>query len=336
MGDQLDEDRLARAGSASGENLIELDPPRHMEVRRVLSSAFTRPSVARLESRVREIVDEVLSSLDDTHPLDLVASFVAPIPIRLIAELLGAPAQDWPSFKLWSEAMVELIQPDTTPERAAVAGAHLGAMNVYLAELLAEKRASPADDLISLMMHSDIHGDRLSAETVHTMCVALLVAGNETTRSLLAGGAYLLAQHQDQRQRLVAEPANIPAAVEECLRVVSPVTAFIRTATEDTAIAGQPIAAGDCVAMFYRSANRDETVWPDPLAFDAFRPLHKGNLTFGWGEHVCLGAHLARLEARIAFGELLRRYPNYQICDDVRDLVTPTISTVMELPVVLR
>jgi cytochrome P450 len=265
-----------------------------------------------------------------------VTSFVAPIPIRVIAELLGAPADDWVMFKQWSDAMVELLQPDITPERAAVAGADLGAMNIYLAELLAKKREKPADDLASLMLHSKIHGEALSAETVHTMCVALLVAGNETTRSLLAGGAWLLAQHQEQRRRLVEEPANLPTAVEECLRVVSPITAFIRTATEDTAIAGQRIAAGDCVAMFYRSANRDETVWRDPLAFDAFRPLDKGNLAFGWGEHVCLGAHLARLEARIAFGELLRRYPDYQVCGDVQELVTPLMSTVLELPVVLR
>jgi cytochrome P450 len=336
MGDQLDEDRLSRGGSATGENLIELDPPRHMQVRRVLSPAFTRPSAARLQWRISEIVDEVLSSLDDMQPLDLVASFVAPIPIRVIAELLGAPADDWALFKRWSDAMVELMQPDITPERAAVAGAEVGDMNVYLAELLAKKRAKPADDLASLMLHSNIHGEELSAEPVHTMCVALLVAGNETTRSLLAGGAWLLAQHQEQRQRLVEEPANLPAAVEECLRLVSPVTAFVRTATEDTVIADQRIAAGDCVAMFYRSANRDDTVWPDPLAFDAFRPLDKGNLTFGWGEHVCLGAHLARLEARIAFDKLLRRYPSYQVCGDVQELLTPLISTVIELPVVLR
>jgi cytochrome P450 len=209
-------------------------------------------------------------------------------------------------------------------------------MNVYLAELLAKKSENPADDLTSLMLHAKIHGEGLSADTVHTMCVALLVAGNETTRSLLAGGAWLLAQHPEQRRRLVEEPANLSTAVEECLRVTSPVTAFIRTATEDTAIAGQRIAAGDCVAMFYRSANRDDTVWRDPLAFDAFRPLDRGNLAFGWGEHVCLGAHLARLEARIAFGELLRRYPAYQVCGDVQELLTPLISTVIELPVVLR
>jgi cytochrome P450 len=336
MGDQLNDERISRGGSVTGENLIELDPPRHIEVRRVLSPAFTKPSVAHLQRRISEIVDEVISSLDDTQPLDLVASFVAPIPIRVIAELLGAPAEDWLLFKRWSDAMVELLQPDIPVERAGAAGAEVAAMNVYLAELLATKRETPSDDLTSVMQHSKIHGETLSPETVHTMCVALLVAGNETTRSLLAGAAWLLAQHPDQRHRVVEEPGSLPLAIEECLRVVSPVTAFIRTATEDTAIADQRIAAGDCVAMFYRSANRDETVWQDPLTFDAFRPLHKGNLTFGWGEHVCVGAHLARLEARIALGELLRRYPGYQVCGDVQDLVTPLISTVIELPVVLR
>ncbi|OBI40503.1 hypothetical protein A5706_09175 [Mycobacterium sp. E796] len=336
MGDQLNDDRISRGGSVTGENLIELDPPRHMEVRRVLSPAFTRPAVARLDTRIREIVDEVLESVDDTQPLDLVQSFAAPIPIRVIAELLGAPAEDWLLFKRWTDAMVELIQPDTSAERAAAAGAEVAAMNVYLAELLARKRHEPGDDLTSLMQHSKIHGETLSPETVHTMCVALLVAGNETTRSLLAGGAWLLAQHPDQRRRVVEDHGNLPLAIEECLRLASPVTAFIRTATEDTVLAGQRIAAGDCVAMFYRSANRDEKIWQDPLAFDISRPVGKGNLALGWGEHVCLGAHLARLEARIALGELLRRYPAYEVCGDVQDLLTPLISTVLELPVVLR
>jgi cytochrome P450 len=307
-----------------------------MQVRRVLNPAFTRPAVTRLERRVHEIVDEVISSFDDRQPLDLVASFAAPIPIRVIAELLGAPPEDWLLFRQWTDSMVELLQPDITSEQAAVAGAQVGAMNIYLTELVAEKRATPGDDLVSLMQHCKIHDEELSAQTVHTMCVALLVAGNETTRSLIGAGARLLADHPEQRQRLVEEPTKLPAAVEECLRVVSPVTAFIRTATEDTAVAGQRIAAGDCVAMFYRSANRDETIWQDPLVFDILRPVRKGNVAFGWGEHVCLGAHLARLEARIALGELLRRYPNYRICGDVQDLLTPLLCTVTELPVILR
>jgi cytochrome P450 len=168
------------------------------------------------------------------------------------------------------------------------------------------------------------------------MCVALLIAGNETTRSLIAGGARLFADHPDQRRRLAADPSLLPAAIEECLRHVSPITAFIRTATEDTMVAEQHIAAGDCVAIFYRSANRDETVWQNPIAFDAFRPLGKGNVAFGWGEHVCVGAHLARLEARVAFAELLRRYPDYHIAGDVTELVTPLIGTVLALPTELH
>lgn len=335
MGDQLNNDRIAQRG-ITGENLLELDPPRHMEVRRVLGPAFIKPSVAQLQRRISEIVDEVFASVDDRQPLDLVQSFAAPISIRVIAELLGAPAEDWALFKQWTDSIVEIMQPDVTPERAAIAGADVGAMNVYLAELLARKREKPAEDVASMMLHSKIHGEELSAETVHTMCVALLVAGNETTRSLIAGGAWLLARRPDQRRRVVEDPGNLPLAVEECLRVVSPVTAFIRTATEDTAVAGQRIAAGDCVAIFYRSANRDEKIWQDPLVFDVCRPLSKGNLAFGWGEHVCIGAHLARLEARSALGELLRRYPNYRVCGDVQDLLTPLINTVIELPVVLR
>jgi cytochrome P450 len=335
IGDQLDQDRLTRGGGVSGENLIELDPPRHLEVRRVLSPAFTRPSVARLEQRIRAIVDDELSSLDDTQPVDLVASFAVPIPLRVIAELLGAPPQDWLLFKQWTDAMVELLHADITPDQAAAAGAQIGAMNVYLADLLTSKRDAPGDDLASLMQNTRIHGEPVSPDTVHTMCVALLVAGNETTRSLLAGGARLLAQHPDQRQRLIDEPSNLPAAIEECLRVVSPITGFIRTATEETTVADQHISAGDCVAMFYRSANRDETVWENPTTFD-ISPRPKGNVAFGWGEHVCIGAHLARLEARIAFGELLRRYPNYHIAGEVQELLTPLIGTVLELPVVLR
>jgi cytochrome P450 len=168
------------------------------------------------------------------------------------------------------------------------------------------------------------------------MCVALLVAGNETTRSLLAGAANLFADLPDQRRRLSEQPVDLAGAVEECLRVVSPITAFIRIATQDTVIGAQPIAAGDCVAMFYRSANRDESVWQNPMIFDAYRSQAKGNVAFGWGEHVCLGAHLARLEARLALGELFRRYPDYHVVGQPQSLLTPLIGTILELPVALR
>jgi cytochrome P450 len=263
--------------------------------------------------------------------VDFVEGFAVQLPLRVIEHMLGVPGADRARFRVWSDAVIDAAT-EQTPETMALAAELVG----YFAGVVAERRARPGDDVISTLVHSTIDGEQLEEFDLLMFCMTLLVAGNETTRNLLSHGMLALATDPDQRRALAADPARLPRAVEEMLRWGSPVASFMRTATRDASLRDVPIREGDRVLMLYAAANRDEAVFgPDAEAFRADRDA-SGHLAFGYGEHFCLGAALARMEGRIAFEELLGAVGDVELAGAVERLRSVSIRGIVHLPVGLE
>lgn len=319
--------RLAEPDDDSG-SLLHLDPPLHAEYRKLLNRAFTPRAVSSMEPTIRAIVERTFDRVDPTATLDLVREVAMPIPVAVIANLLGVSG-DLADFHRWSDATIEVT--DNPTEEV------LGTIAEFFAFLDAHVQArfeSPGDDLLSLLATSSVGGRPLTPAQVQMFCLTLVVAGNETTRSLLSGGALALAEHPDQRQALVDDPDLLPGAIEELLRWVTPIQAFCRTANEDGELAGTLIEAGDYLVLLYASGNRDEAAFgPTADRFEVRRPATPAHVAFGFGEHLCLGASLARLEARLVLEELLRRHPRYEVVGDPTYVPSTLTRSLGSLPV---
>lgn len=333
--------RAVEPNDASG-SLLHLDPPLHADYRKLLNREFTPRAVALMERTVRDIVDDAFVALDEhlersDGVADLVEHLALPIPVRVIAELLGMGDQSLADVRRWSDATIA-ITDDPSPQVLADAMEFFAFLEGHVQERFDAVDAGAApDDLLSLLAVSQVHGARLTPAQLQLFCMTLMVAGNETTRSLLSGGALALAEHPDQRAALAADSTVVPGAVEECLRWVTPIQAFCRTANEAGTLGGTPIDAGDYLVLLYASGNRDESVFGvDADRFDVKRPSTPAHLAFGFGEHLCLGASLARLEARLVFEELVRRYPDYEVAGD--PVLVPSTLTrgLAELPIAFR
>ena len=285
--------------------MIYMDPPEHTSMRSLVSRAFTPKRVADLEPRVRAVAGQLLAGVAGAGGCDLVHDFAGPLPSTIMSDLIGVPAEHRKAFQGWIEAFLEVTSPDDIAGRAT---------NIYalFGSLLAERRRSPADDLMSALLAAEVDGESLSDDDLLGFCFLLLVAGNDTTTSLIGNGAELLARHRDQRAELAGNPSLIPAAVEEMVRIESPTQALSRTATRDVELHGSTIPAGSRVMLLWGSANLDDREFEDPEVFDIHRSPSR-HLGFGHGIHVCLGAALARLETRVAFEELLARAPDYEL-----------------------
>jgi len=288
-----------------------LDPPRHDALRQLVSKAFTARRMADMEPEIRRIARELIDGFAAKGETDLLAAFARHLPSRVIGAMLGVPHERRERFLEWTEAMVE-----AQPGRSNAEAIRHPARRIYeeFARLLGERRAERHDDLISALLDAEIDGQRLGEDELLGFCFVLIVAGNDTTTNLIANGAVLLADHPDQRKLLADDPGRIPAAVEEMLRFEPPAQALPRVVRREVALHGATIPEGALVRLVWASANRDEREFPDPDRFDVTRsaPRHLG---FGHGVHFCLGAHLARLEARVAFEELLARIPDYELAE---------------------
>jgi cytochrome P450 len=293
---------------AAADSILYIDPPAHSRYRKLVSRGFTARRVSALEAQIRRIARDLLSGVDRQAEIDVVDAIAAPLPLLVIAELLGVPGSDRAQFRIWSDAVMEAATA-ITDENARLS---LELME-YFAAALQERASQPRDDLLTVLVEAEVDGERLTHSEQLGFCMTLLVAGNETTRSALSSGMVALAEHPEQRAALAGDPALLPAAVEEILRWATPIAAMSRTATADTVIGGEKIAAGDYVVMVYLSANRDEAVFGDDAARFNLRRTTAPHLTFGIGEHFCLGASLARLETRVLVEELLATYPAYRI-----------------------
>ena len=287
--------------------LIATDPPDHGRLRRLLAGQFTPRSVAALEADVRAIAVRLLDAVQGQAQIDLVDAFAAPLPTRVISSYLGIDPQRWRDYKRWSDVLNDLSWAQEKSERSGAAMFAV-AMETYVfftAEILA-RRTDPRDDLIGRLVAAGDSADALTDDEIVSFCTLLMLAGNVTTTSLLSYGVQTLAKHPEQLEHLRRNPAAIPAAVEEMLRYDSPIQGFVRTLTRDVELHGVVIPADSQVMLLFGSANRDARVFTDPDRFDIARD-NKAQVAFGAGPHFCLGAWLARLEARVALEELLAR-----------------------------
>ena len=309
--------------------MILMDPPAHDELRSLVNRSFTPRRISALEPRIRAIANELIDGFIERGECDLFADFSAPLPTTVIAELLGIPTSDREMFKEQSTAVVAATGPGAGSSEES-ARAHQ-AMAAYLAEQFEEKRKRPQDDLMSSLLEAELGGRKLTPPELLGFAILLLIAGNETTTNLVSNATVLLDRHRDERARLVDDPGLISRAVEEFLRYESPVQGIERDLTEDVVVQGEKIPAGAKVFLLLASANRDPRRIPDPERFDVGRHPNR-HLSFAFGTHFCLGASLARLEARVAFEEILRRFPEFHVSGPVERLHSGVIRGLLKLP----
>jgi linalool 8-monooxygenase len=296
--------------------MISMDPPRHNQYRRLLSPGFSPARIRQLEEPIRDRARAILDRLEGRDTCDFVTDIAAELPIQMLAELLGVPQQDRAKLFEWSNALIAEDDPEYRPSPEVMAE-KLASMSEYAISLWNERVAAPRDDLISMLVNSRIDGEPMTREQYIGTFVLLVAAGNETTCNSIAGGFLALAEHPEQKQRLLADSTLMSSAASEIVRWVSPVMHMRRTALEPAEVGGQRVRPGDKVILWYCSANRDESVFDEPFRFDVGRaePPHLG---FGAGQHFCLGARLAEVQIRIFYEEFLRRYPNAQPQGPVR------------------
>jgi cytochrome P450 len=290
--------------------LITSDPPRHTELRRLVSRAFTPRRVADLEAQIRALGRSYLDAFVERGEADLVADYAARLPMDVISRMLGVDRGDEETLRAWSDALLhrDAGVPDVTP-----AGLDAAAQLFrYFLDLVRTKRAHPGDDLTTALLEAEIDGECLEEVDVVGFCFLLIIAGNETTTKLLGNCLLALQRFPSEHSKLVADPGRIPDAVEEILRFDGSTQILARTLTRDVRLHGATMHEGDKILLLIGSANHDERVWDRPEVFDIDREkqLHLG---FGHGIHVCLGAALARLEMRVSLEELLQRIPDYEI-----------------------
>ncbi|WP_028183225.1 cytochrome P450 [Salinispora arenicola] len=321
---------------AAGRMLVVTDPPRHPKLRRIVSGIFVPRTMHRLEGRVRSLVDQLLHRVvGGAGRCDFVNDVAARLPVAIICELLGVPAdeQDW-MYHLTSTAFGG-GDPAGSAEVSAVERAEAyGDILLYYGELAAERRRRPGDDLVTLLVHADLDGEPLDVEDVLVNCTNLIIGGNETTRHAASGGLLALAQRPELWRRLRETPTAVPTAVEEVLRWTTPGMHVLRTATRDTEIGGVPIRAGERVVVWNAAANRDEDVFADPQRFDIDRSPNR-HIAFGQGGHHCLGAALARLELTILFEEMAKQVTNVRLTGPVRRVRSCVLRGIRALPVEL-
>ena len=314
-------------------NLLTMDGEDHRRVRQLVAKAFTPRMVERMRPRIEDIADDLVDRVAPEGRMELVDDFAFPLPIIVIAELLGIPAEDRDRFRVWSNSF---LLPPLTDELREQFLRHTDEFVAYLDVLFAKRRAEPSDDLLSALVRAEEHGDRLSENELYSMAVLLIVAGHETTVSLITNAVLALLGKPDELERLQADPSLMRNAVEELLRFDSPVERTIaRWVTEDTQLGGQPIARGELVIAVVGSANRDDAQFPDADVLDLGRTANR-HVGFGRGPHFCLGAPLARLETEIALETLLRRLPNLRLAiaeDDLYWRPIPLFRSLASLPV---
>ena len=296
--------------------MIFMDPPRHSKLRALISQAFTPRSIGNLEPRIRELSGELLDQVIARGEMDLAADFAVPLPMMVIAEMLGAPMADRPRFRQWNEVLLSMSYTVTGGDKASGAMndfiAAKAEMNDYLATLTEDRRNHPKDDLLTRMVQAQMDGERLSQQDILGFFQLLLLAGSETTTNLINNAILCFAEFPDQLARLRQSPELLPSAIEEVLRYRSPLQWMLRVATRDLELHGQAIPKGKVVLPMMGAANRDPKVFPDANRFDIARDPNP-HIAFGHGIHFCLGSALARVEAGIGLSDLLRRIENVQL-----------------------
>jgi len=336
----VDAEDLAAAASRMPESfafidnhMLNKDGDDHRRLRRLVSKAFTPRMVEQLRPRIQDIADELLDVVEERRCMDLVDEFAFPLPMMVISELLGIPHDDRDRFRAWS---TPIVTPVLTADELALFVEQMNDFVAYLRAMFERRRAEPRDDLVSALLQAEDAGDVLTEQELFSMVVLLIVAGHETTVSLIGNAVAALLQQPEQRALLERDAALVPHAIEELLRYDGPVErALNRWAAADVELGGQTIRRGETVILMLGSANRDPDRFADADALDLQRTNVK-HLAFGRGSHYCLGAPLARLEAEIALTTLLRRLPGLRLdvaADDLRWRPVPLFRSLVALPV---
>ena len=312
--------------------MLNMDPPDHTRYRRLVNKAFTPRMIRDLEARLHIVTDELLNRVSERGTADFVVDIAAELPLIVIAELMGVPFEDRHKMFDWSNKMIGSEDPEylVDPTQSAIAAMELYA---YASELFAAKRADPRQDLMSALTQVNADGESLSDLELELFFLLLAVAGNETTRNLIAGAMNTFFEFPEQWELLKSDRSLLPGAVEEMLRFVTPVMCFRRTAMTDVSLEGAEIKKGDKVVFFHISANRDESVFENPDVFDITRNPNPHIAFGGGGPHFCLGANLARMEILVMFEHLLDRMPDITQTGPAQRLQSPFISGIKHLPV---
>jgi cholest-4-en-3-one 26-monooxygenase len=313
------------------ENLVTMDDPAHKWLRALVSRGFTPGRIRTMESHVRALTTAVLDDVSGREQIDFVEDVAALLPSYVIGELLGVPREDQHLIKAWSDGITE--GGGGGDGQSEVGFAAIGEMMSYLSGMQEIRRQSPTDDLVSLLMHAEIDGQQLSEQAQRGFFLLLEFAGNETTRNTIVGGLLALLENPEQRALLRGDPDLIGSAADEMLRFVSPVTHFRRTATTDAELRGRHVREGDWLVLFYGAGNRDPDVFPDPDRFDVTRHPNPHIAFGGGGAHFCLGAALGRLEIRVMFEELLRRFPDIEAAGPKTRVRSNFIRGIKTMPV---
>jgi cytochrome P450 len=337
--DRQPEERFQSFNLIHRNAILEMEPPHHTRLRRLISAAFARGHVERLrpwvEDLARRLVDQLLEESAGSRPVDLLTGMAEQLPVAVIAELLGVPDADRPLLRPWSNAIVKMYEYDRTRQREEDAERAADEFVAYLRGLAAERRANPREDLVShLVTVRDSDGDKLTEDELVTTCILLLNAGHEATVNVTANGTLALLRHPDQLQRLREDRSLLSTAIEEFMRFDSPLQLFERTATEDVEIGGITVGKGQKIAALLGSANHDPAVFAAPETLDVAR-TENPHITFGAGVHFCIGAPLARVELQASFGALLDRTSSLELGGEPVRRPEFVIRGLAELPVVL-
>jgi cytochrome P450 len=321
--------------------LIDMDPPKHGAYRKIIAKRFTPGALKRLHGDIEGIAKEIVDSLleqGESGEVDFVEKVAAPLPIAVIAWLLGVPRSDWNLLFEWTnrtigsgdpEYQVEGQTPSETANQAMVE------LFQYFTKLVEEKKKNPADDLVTVFANAEVNGEKLPPMDVLTYCLIIVIAGNETTRNATSGGMLALAQNPGELARIQKDLSLLPSAVEEIVRWTSPIIHFARTTTQDVEIRDKKIKKGQHLALFYPSANRDEEIFEDPFTFRVDRRPNR-HLGFGIGEHFCAGAHVARLELENAFRYLIPRLEEVEVIGEPKRLRSHLVGGIKHLPIRYR
>lgn len=316
--------------------IINMDPPDHIKYRRIVRKMFTPKAINQHEDSLRAYTKAMVDKIASKGECEFVDDIAAEIPLIAICELVGIPIEDRRDFFEWTNTMIGGDDPDlsTSPADGQNASANVYLYGSKLYELYSK---NPEDNLVTSLINGDVDGESLTADEFNSFFLILVVAGNETTRTATSHGMRLLLEHPEQLQMLVDNPSLIPDFIEETLRYNTAVNFFMRTATEDIALAGQNVKKGQRLMLMYHSANHDDQVFADPHIFDITRPqreeVKNNHRAFGIGEHFCLGTHLARLEMRLVFEEVLPRLRNPKLNGEISYLRSHFINGIKQLPI---
>jgi cholest-4-en-3-one 26-monooxygenase len=334
---------LHRAGAVvpPTDLVVMLDPPRHGPMRRAANPRFTPRGVRGRRPDLERIAQEIVSAAapaGSSGECDFVERIAAPFPLAVIASFLGVPRKDWDLLFRWTNEVIgkedpEYRRPSETPGQTIKRAR--GEVHAYFDRLIEQRRNEPRADLMSELMAAEVEGKPLTQQQLVLYCELLVEAGNETTRNAISGGLLALSEHPGEWEKLRTRPELLPTAVEEILRWVSPISHFTRVATADYELRGEKIRVGDQVALYFASANRDEEVFGDPFAFRVDRNPNP-HLAFGFGEHFCMGALLARVELEIIYGLLRERLERFEVCGPVDRLSSITNGSIKHLPIRYR